>query len=54
MENIVVGVAGAGVMGTGLAQNLAATKHRVILVDRTDDILEQSKRNIENSIRFHD
>ncbi|MEK8173927.1 3-hydroxyacyl-CoA dehydrogenase NAD-binding domain-containing protein [Streptomyces sp. M19] len=39
-----VGVVGAGVMGTGLAQVLAQTGHEVILVDRTEEILGRAAR----------
>lgn len=42
----VVGVAGAGVMGTGVAQALANTGHQVILVDVGDEILERAKEEI--------
>jgi 3-hydroxyacyl-CoA dehydrogenase len=36
-----VGVIGAGVMGVGVAQNLAQAGYNVILVDIADDILHQ-------------
>jgi 3-hydroxybutyryl-CoA dehydrogenase len=49
----VVGVIGAGIMGTGVAQALAQTGHHVILVDVADEILERAKREIRNGIRFH-
>jgi len=47
-----VGVVGAGVMGSGVAQNLVQTGHAVILLDVTMDILERAKRDIENRIRM--
>jgi 3-hydroxybutyryl-CoA dehydrogenase len=47
-----VGVIGAGVMGIGVAQNLAQTDHQVILVDVSEKILEQAKQEIRNNIRF--
>ncbi|AFZ17612.1 3-hydroxyacyl-CoA dehydrogenase family protein [Allocoleopsis franciscana] len=47
-----VGVVGAGVMGIGVAQNLAQTGHQVILVDISDKILEQAKQEISKNIRF--
>ncbi|MEV5176577.1 3-hydroxyacyl-CoA dehydrogenase family protein [Streptomyces flaveolus] len=47
-----VGVVGAGVMGTGLAQALAATGHRVVLVDRTDAILNEAVQTITQGLRF--
>jgi len=49
----VVGVVGAGVMGRGVAQNLAQTNHRVFLLDVSEEILEQAKREIEKNVRFH-
>lgn len=48
-----VGVIGAGVMGVGVAQNLAQSGHHVILVDLTDAILEQAKAEIRKNIRLH-
>jgi len=47
-----VGVIGAGVMGSGLAQNLAQTRHRVILVDVSEKILDQAEQEIRKSLRF--
>lgn len=47
-----VGVVGAGVMGVGVAQNLAQTNHQVILVDISENILDQAKQQIRNNIRF--
>lgn len=47
-----VGVIGAGVMGVGVAQNLAQTHHRVILVDVSDGILERAKAEIYKNVRF--
>jgi len=43
MEIQTVGVIGAGVMGTGVAQNLAQTGHSVILIDISADILERAE-----------
>jgi len=48
----VVGVIGAGVMGVGVAQNLAQSNHRVVLVDITDEILERARGEIVKSVRF--
>ncbi|MEC4812233.1 MAG: 3-hydroxyacyl-CoA dehydrogenase NAD-binding domain-containing protein [Scytonema sp. PMC 1069.18] len=48
----VVGVVGAGVMGVGVAQNLAQTGHQVILVDISETILEKAKQEIRSNIRF--
>ncbi|BAY84408.1 3-hydroxyacyl-CoA dehydrogenase NAD-binding protein [Calothrix parasitica NIES-267] len=52
MEIKTVGVIGAGVMGSGLAQNLAQTNHQVILIDISENILEQAKHEIIKNIRF--
>jgi len=52
MELKNVGVIGAGVMGSGLAQNLAQTRHRVMLVDVSEKILNQAKLEIRNRVRF--
>lgn len=48
----VVGVIGAGVMGVGVAQNLAQTGHDVILVDTSEAILTQALATIRNNCRF--
>jgi 3-hydroxybutyryl-CoA dehydrogenase len=40
-------------MGTGLAQNLADTGHRVILVDISEEILERAQEEIHKNLRFH-
>ncbi|MEH2023723.1 3-hydroxyacyl-CoA dehydrogenase family protein [Nostoc sp.] len=47
-----VGVVGAGVMGIGVAQNLAQTGHQVKLVDISENILDKAKHEIRNNIRF--
>jgi 3-hydroxybutyryl-CoA dehydrogenase len=47
-----VGVLGAGVMGAGVAQNLAQTGHSVILLDLSDPILERARRDITQGLRF--
>jgi len=52
MEIKTVGVIGAGVMGTGVAQNLAQTGHNVVLIDISADILEKAKEEIRNNIRL--
>jgi 3-hydroxybutyryl-CoA dehydrogenase len=48
-----VGVVGAGVMGAGLAQNLAQTGHAVILADLSDEILGRAREEIRRNVRFH-
>jgi 3-hydroxybutyryl-CoA dehydrogenase len=52
MDIQTVGVVGAGVMGIGVAQNLAQTDHQVLLVDISEDILDKAKHEIRNNIRF--
>ncbi|MFV2196814.1 3-hydroxyacyl-CoA dehydrogenase family protein [Nocardiopsis sp. LOL_012] len=47
-----IGVVGAGVMGTGVAQTLAQTGHTVLLVDRDDTILGEAERAIRQALRF--
>jgi len=47
-----IGVVGAGVMGVGVAQNLAQTGHQVILVDREKSIVEGALELIERNCRF--
>jgi 3-hydroxybutyryl-CoA dehydrogenase len=48
-----VGVIGAGVMGTGVAQNLAQTNHDVVLIDISDEVLERGRASIRNALRLH-
>jgi 3-hydroxybutyryl-CoA dehydrogenase len=47
-----VGVVGAGVMGTGVAQNLAQTGHAVILVDVGEAVLSRARTDIQNGLRL--
>ena len=49
----VVGVVGAGVMGVGVAQSLAQTGHRVVLLDLSDEVLARARAEIEKNVRFH-
>jgi 3-hydroxybutyryl-CoA dehydrogenase len=51
MKIELVGVIGAGVMGIGVAQNLAETSHRVILIDISQQILQRAKSTIQKSIQ---
>ena len=46
-----IGVVGAGVMGCGLSQTLAQTGHRVVLVDKSDGVLEKAKQEIRAGVR---
>lgn len=48
----VIGVIGAGVMGTGIAHNFALAGYDVILVDISEGILSKAKEQISNNIRF--
>ena len=48
----VIGVVGAGVMGVGVAQNLAQTGHDVVLVDKDEQILQQARAIIERNSRM--
>jgi 3-hydroxybutyryl-CoA dehydrogenase len=47
-----VGVVGAGVMGVGVAQNLAQSGYRVLLLDISDDILKRARAEISKNLRF--
>jgi 3-hydroxybutyryl-CoA dehydrogenase len=47
-----VGVVGAGVMGIGVAQNLAQTGHRVLLLDLAEDTLQHAREEIIKNIRM--
>jgi 3-hydroxybutyryl-CoA dehydrogenase len=48
----VIGVIGAGVMGVGVAQNLAQCGHEVILVDTQESILDQARAAIARNCRL--
>ena len=48
-----VGVVGAGVMGRGLAHALAATGHKVILIDLAPEILVQAEAEIKANVRMY-
>lgn len=52
MDIQTVGVVGAGVIGRGVAQALAQTGHRVILIDRSQQILDAAKAEIKNQVRL--
>jgi len=52
MEIQTVGVVGAGVMGTGLAQSLAETGHSVVLLDVAEAVLDHAREEIKKSLRF--
>ena len=52
MDVRVVGVVSAGVMGVGVAQNLAQTGHTVLLLDISEEILGRARQEILNNLRF--
>ncbi len=52
MEFSNVGVIGAGVMGIGVAQNLAETGHRVVLVDIDEKQLSKAGESIRSNVRM--
>jgi 3-hydroxybutyryl-CoA dehydrogenase len=47
-----IGVIGAGVMGTGVAQNLAQTGHEVVLVDKNEEVLAAALGAIRTNCRL--
>ncbi|MCF7756698.1 3-hydroxyacyl-CoA dehydrogenase family protein [Paenibacillus xylanexedens] len=47
-----VGVIGAGVMGKGVAQSLAQSRHNVVLIDVSDEVLDQARTALFTNIRF--
>lgn len=52
MQCETVGVVGAGVMGVGVAQNLAQTGHRVVLVDIGEAPLQAALAKIRQGLRM--
>lgn len=48
----VIGVVGAGVMGVGVAQNLAQAGYDVVLIDRTEQILAGALDTIRTNCRM--
>lgn len=48
-----VGVVGAGIIGRGVAQALAQTGHSVVLLDITQEALEQARNEIAEGVRLH-
>lgn len=45
-----IGVIGAGVMGTGVAERFAMYGYKVIVIDISDEILQQSKHSIQRNL----
>lgn len=52
MNTQLIGVVGAGVMGSGVAQNLAQSGYHVVLIDIAEAQLEQARVQIRNNVRF--
>jgi 3-hydroxybutyryl-CoA dehydrogenase len=52
MEERLIGVIGAGVMGVGVAQSLAQAGDRVVLVDLSDAVLDRARVEIRQGVRF--
>jgi len=52
MSSNTIGVIGAGVMGSGLAQNLAQFKLKVVLIDIDKNALKKAEETIRKSVRF--
>ena len=52
MTQQVIGVIGAGVMGSGVAQNLAQSGFKVVLIDIAEAALERARAEIRNNVRF--
>ena len=48
-----VGVIGAGVIGRGVAQDLAQTGHDVIVVDLETSVLDAAQSEIASAVRLH-
>ncbi|GII54383.1 3-hydroxybutyryl-CoA dehydrogenase [Planotetraspora thailandica] len=47
-----IGVIGAGVMGSEVAQVFAQSGFEVVLVDVTDEALERARKTVERNLRF--
>ncbi|MFD2762599.1 3-hydroxyacyl-CoA dehydrogenase family protein [Micromonospora eburnea] len=47
-----IGVVGAGTIGTGVAQSLAQAEHKVVLVDTSADALDRARVEIGRAVRF--
>lgn len=52
MKKKKVGIIGAGVMGTGVAQSFAQKGYTVVLIDLSAEILEKAKEDIFRDIRL--
>ncbi len=47
------GIAGSGVMGSGLAQALARFDLDTVIVDKSEDAIEKARENIYQGLRFY-
>lgn len=47
-----IGVVGAGVMGSGVAQRFAQSCHEIVLVDINEEILKSCRNKIVSNIKF--
>ncbi|MEX2601914.1 MAG: 3-hydroxyacyl-CoA dehydrogenase NAD-binding domain-containing protein [Balneolaceae bacterium] len=52
MSQKTAGVVGAGVMGSGMAQNLAQSGYNVVLVDISEEVLKETEADIRRNVRF--
>jgi 3-hydroxybutyryl-CoA dehydrogenase len=52
MEICAIGIVGAGLMGRGIAQDLAQNRHQVVLVDISEEILHKARQEISNNLRL--
>lgn len=52
MNTNIIAIIGAGVMGAGIALNLALFSCEVILIDANTEVLEDVKKNIPNELRM--
>jgi 3-hydroxybutyryl-CoA dehydrogenase len=52
MKNRKLAVIGAGVIGVGVAQNVAQAGLQVTLIDLSEDILERARKTIRNNLKF--
>lgn len=50
MDIRTIGVVGAGTMGAGIAESVAAKGYEVVVVDRTDELIEDARCRIEISL----
>ena len=48
MEDLTIGVVGAGVMGSGIAQSLAQAGYQAICCDVSEDVLEKARSNVKS------